>query len=62
MVDGLSPLSFAPPDINYIIIATDDEILPMFDAIDSIKAAYTTDQRNVLKTKIITAERIRKDF
>jgi hypothetical protein len=60
--DKLPSLPFHPWDINYVVVATDAEVLPMFRAVDAIKWKYNDDERDSLKTKIISAERILKDF
>jgi Putative abortive phage resistance protein AbiGi, antitoxin len=62
LVDGLPSLSFDPWDINYIIVSREAELLPLFYAIDAIKEKYDDDVKNLLKTKLICAERIMKDF
>jgi hypothetical protein len=62
LVDDLPALSFEPRNINFIIVEKESELLTMFHAIDEIKVRYDKDDRNLLKTKIISAERIKKDF
>lgn len=62
MVDSLPPLGFDPWDINYIVVKSDDEALDMFRDIERIKEGYTQDEKDLLKTKIISAERIAADF
>jgi hypothetical protein len=61
-VDRLPSLSFEPWDINYLIVATEDEILPMFRDVQRIKEKYDQGQKDTLCTKIVSAERIRRDF
>jgi hypothetical protein len=62
LVDKLPRLGFDPWDINYIVVESDSEVLQMSDAIDTIKEAYDLDAKRLLKTKIISAERIAADF
>lgn len=61
-VSRLPPLAFEPNDINYIVVATDAEMLPMVRAVRSIKGKYDADTVDLLTSKIISAERIREDF
>jgi hypothetical protein len=61
-VGRLPPLSFEPDDINYIVVATDAEMLAMVRAVRSIKGKYDADIVDLLTSKIISAERIREDF
>jgi hypothetical protein len=62
MVHRLPPVSFDPWDINYVIVATEGDVLPMFHEIQRIKRTYGQDERDTLCTKIISAQRISRDF
>jgi hypothetical protein len=56
-------LSFDPPDIRYIMVATEAEIEPMIRAIRDIKGdKYTFNQIDVLCSRILCASAIRDDF
>jgi hypothetical protein len=58
-----SRLCFEPPDIKYIIIAREKEILPMIRKIEEIGGDRDTqNQLKVLSSNIISAERIAEDF
>jgi hypothetical protein len=58
-----SRISFEPSDIKYIIVAHDNEILPMIWQIEVIKGKkYDTDQVKLLSSRIISAEQIATDF
>jgi hypothetical protein len=61
-VSRIPPLSFEPEDINYIVVATDAEMLTMVRAVRSIKGKYDADTVDLLTSKIISAERIKEDF
>ena len=62
MVERLPPLSFDPNDINYVIVRHDSELLPMYHALRAIKEKYDDPTKDLLVTRLISAERIRADF
>ncbi len=55
-------LKFEPDDIRYIIVNSDDEILPMVKSIKDIKEKYDEDTKNKLVTRIISTEGILQDI
>jgi Putative abortive phage resistance protein AbiGi, antitoxin len=56
-------LEFEPSDIRYIIVAKNDEILPMVDSIHQIKGnKYSYNDLRLLTTRIISMEQILQDF
>ncbi|MDB4950286.1 MAG: hypothetical protein JWM27_2935 [Gemmatimonadetes bacterium] len=55
-------LSFEPSDIRYILVASEAEILPMIDHIRNIKAKYSDTEKNLLMTRLTSAEQVRADF
>jgi len=55
-------LGFDPWDIRYIIVANDDEILPMVQEIERIKDKYEHDEVRLLSTRIISVDQIIADF
>lgn len=56
-------LRYDPHDIRYIIVATQDEILPMAKGIHQIKGdKYSYDDLQLLTTRIISMEQILQDF
>lgn len=55
-------LSFNPEDIAYIIIATENDRREFIDAIKFAKNRYEEDIVEVLFSKIISLEQIRRDF
>lgn len=57
-----STLPFEPKDIRYIIVAKEDEIGSMIDAVQHIKGRHPFEQVKVLASRIISAERIAEDF
>lgn len=58
-----SRICFEPPDIKYIIIAREKEILTMIRKIEEIGGNRDTqNQLKVLSSNIISAERIAEDF
>lgn len=62
-VASLPPLSFEPSDISYIVVKTEDEILPMVRMIKQIKGPkYPPDAVTLLTTRIISADRIAADL
>lgn len=59
---GSIKLQFEPEDIEYIIVSSKNEILPMINAIEDIDHKYQSNTVKVLTTKIISAEQIETDF
>ncbi|MBD0725823.1 hypothetical protein B6A10_11575 [Flavobacterium sp. L1I52] len=55
-------LKFKSEDVKYIIVNKENEMIALFDALDSMKALYTSDEIKILKTKIISSEQILEDF
>lgn len=55
-------LRFEPSDIKYIIVAREDEVLPMIHAVEQIKEKYSADEKRLLTSRVISAERIAADF
>jgi len=56
-------VSFEPDSINYIIVKSEDEILPLCRELQSIKGgSYTYDSVQILMTRILSMERIKEDF
>jgi len=55
-------LSFEPKDIKYIIVRNDKEILRMMSLIDEIKRKYTTTEKMLLKSRLITIKHVMEDF
>ena len=53
---------FNPDVINYIIVNSEDEILPLMRAITEIKGGFSYESVELLKTKILSMDRIRQDF
>jgi len=59
---ALFTLGFEPLDIRYLLVKTEDEILRMCTQLDKIKAKYSPEEREILKTRIISYERVKEDF
>lgn len=56
-------LKFTPADIRYIIVSSNDEILPMVDRVYEIKGdKYSHNDLKLLATRIISMEQILEDF
>lgn len=55
-------VEFNPDVINYLIVATDMDVLALKRAIEKIKGGFPYDSVQLLMTKIISMERIREDF
>jgi len=55
-------LSFSPSDIKYIILDTESEVLDFIKKLRHIKAKYSEADTDLLTTRIITMEQIKKDF
>jgi len=55
-------LSFSPSDIKYIILDSESEVLNFIKKLRHIKAKYSKDDIDLLTTRIITMEQIKKDF
>lgn len=62
MLHARSRLHFGPDDIRYIVVASDDEILPTVAEILRIKERFSRETRTLLTTRVISAEQIREDF
>ncbi len=56
------PLCFQPSDINYIIVRKDSEVLDMKHMLEKIKVDYSVKDKEILVTKILSAQRIKNDF
>lgn len=61
-VNQLPALSFEPRDINYIIVRHNNELLPMYRALRTIKAKYEEPEKDLLVTKLVSAQQIMEDF
>ena len=55
-------LKFSPNDIEYIIVKNKSEVLQMIKDIMAIKYKYTDDEKMLLASKIISKDKIIKDF
>jgi hypothetical protein len=55
-------LIFEPEDIRYIVVARDEEILPMREALLRIKERYSKQDKLLLTTRLISAQQIQEDF
>ncbi len=55
-------LHFGPDDIKYLILKSEDEILPMVRAVERIKSKFNLDIVKLLTTRILTLDQIREDF
>ncbi len=60
--DEKAILKFSPKDIRYIIVSTEKELLPLVKHIDIIKEKFSENNKLLLKTRLISAEQIIKDF
>lgn len=56
------PLCFQPSDINDIIVHKDSEVLDMKHLLEKVKVNYSDKDREILVTKILSAQRIKNDF
>jgi hypothetical protein len=57
------PLKYKPSDIKYLIVESEDDILPIISKIEEIKALkYGPDELKILKSKIIPAQYMLDDF
>jgi hypothetical protein len=45
-----------------VIVRNDDELLPMYYALRAIREKYHDSVKDLLMTKLISAERIKADF
>jgi hypothetical protein len=62
-IQELFRIPFEPPDIKYIIVAHETEILPIIWEIERIKGTkYDSDKVKILSSRIISAEQIETDF
>ncbi len=56
-------LIFEPKDIRYIIVKQESEILDILNKIQDIKSEkFGSDEIQIVKSKVITSERIKSDF
>lgn len=62
MIQSSNRLSFEPKNIRYIIVESEDEVLPMKNKIEQIKSKFPYEHVQRLVTKIISMEQIREDF
>ena len=55
-------LKFKSEEVKYIIVSKDNEMIALFDAIDSMSEQFSEKEKKILKTKIISTEQILEDF
>jgi len=55
-------LLFTPTDIRYLIVPTDDDVIPLMQHIESVKDKYSLHDIKILQSRILTAEQIISDF
>lgn len=55
-------IMFTPNDIKYLIVAKENEILPLIASVESIKNKFSQDEIKLLSTRIISAQQIEDDF
>ena len=55
-------IHFTPNDVEYIIVNTRAEVLPMINDLLRIKSKYTQDEMMLLISKIISRDKITNDF
>lgn len=55
-------LVFEPADIDYIIVAGENEIPDIIEAVESFRERYDAKTVRILTSRIISAERIKSDF
>lgn len=55
-------ITFRPSDIRYIIIEKESEILEIMNKISTITDKYSSEELEILKTRIISMEQIINDF
>jgi hypothetical protein len=60
--DDKAALMFTPNDIKYIIVKEESEILDVANQITQIKSKYEPHERQLLTTRIISAQQIKEDF
>jgi hypothetical protein len=55
-------ISFEPNNIKYLIVRRDEEIVDFLRDVERIKGKYSDNERELLKSRVISAEQIRSDF
>lgn len=55
-------LLFTPKDIRYLIVPSDEEIIPMIRHIESVKDKFSYQEVQILQSRILTVEQIVSDF
>jgi hypothetical protein len=55
-------LKFKARDIKYLIVKNENEMVHLFDAIDSMASNFNEKERKLLKTRIISTSQIQEDF
>jgi len=55
-------LSFEPNDIRFIVVASEDEIVQTVQHILEIKTRFSYEEKTLLSTRLISADRIHADF
>lgn len=55
-------LLFTPKDIRYLIVPSDEDIIPMIRHIESVKDKFSYQEVKILQSRILTVEQIISDF
>lgn len=55
-------LTFSANDIKYLIVKTQNEMISLSDALDSMKTVFNDREIKILKTRIISSQQINEDF
>ncbi len=62
MAESPFQLPFSPAGVRYLILKSEDEVVPFLREIDCVLSSWPPETVEVLKTKIITTDRITKDM
>ena len=58
----ISRISFEPKDIKYLVVRNEAEIVPFIARLRHIKSRYDEADRELVASRVISAEQIRSDF
>lgn len=59
---GNNKLIFSPKDIRYLIVPSDEDIIPLIRHIESVKDKFSYQEVQILQSRILTVNQIISDF
>jgi len=58
----ISRISFEPNDIKYLVVHREAEIVPFITRLRHIKSRYDEEARELVASRVISADQIKSDF